>query len=157
MDHEFSAFGHRFDGVLYKVDQGSLESRAIESDIREVSIEEFADVDILFVGLSLKQVQDGLDLVIERADAHFEFLHFCEAQEISQEVFHAVAVLFDHFHFSDDAAFAGPLALFDFFGEKFGVHVDHREWVFDFMSERTGEFCELVVLTAHLLFGLLIR
>jgi hypothetical protein len=35
--------------------------------------------------------------------------------------------------------------------------VDHREWVFDFMSERTGEFCELVVLTAHLLFGLLIR
>lgn len=64
MDHEFATFGHGFDGVFYEVDQSCLERGAIESYVGQIGIEEFADVNILFVRLGLKEIQYGLDLVV---------------------------------------------------------------------------------------------
>jgi hypothetical protein len=85
----------------------------------------------LFVGLGLEEIQDRDDLFVQGTEGQFHVLHAREFQEIPQEVFHSVALLFDHVDFGDSAAFSWPLTLVEFFTQQVGVHVDDRERIFD--------------------------
>ena len=79
LDVEFTAIGHGFDCVLDQVDQCGLECAAIESNIGEIGIEQFVQMDVLFIGLGLEQIQHNNNLVVERTDRQFHVLHASEA------------------------------------------------------------------------------
>ena len=66
-----------------------------------------------------------------------------------------MALLSDHVHFRDRAAFSGPFAFLELLAQEIRIHVDHRERIFDFVSEGTCEFGELMVLASNLVDRLL--
>jgi hypothetical protein len=47
------------------------------------------------------------------------------------------------------------LAFLEFLAQEIRIHVDHRERIFDFVSEGTCEFGELMVLASNLVDRLL--